>query len=39
MRVEEIADSGHHIFLTHTRRCLQLVESFVQEEDGQPAPA
>lgn len=37
MRMEEIADSGHHIFLTHTRRCLQLVESFVQ--DGQPATA
>jgi len=37
MRLEEIAESGHHVFLTHTRLCLGLVESFVRE--GQQAPA
>ena len=31
MRMEEIADSGHHVFLTHTRRCLELIESFERE--------
>ncbi len=28
MRLVEVAESGHHVFLTHTRRCLQLIEEF-----------
>lgn len=31
MRLEEIPDSGHHILLTHTRRCFDLIESFLGE--------
>jgi len=28
IRMDEIADSGHHVFLTHTRTCLNLIEAF-----------
>lgn len=35
MRLETIAGSGHHAFLTHTRRCLQLIEAFL-ETSGSP---
>src|SRR5882724_6049543 len=36
MRLEEIDDSGHHIFLTHTRRCLALIDAFA---DASPTAA
>ncbi|HEY3176294.1 MAG TPA: alpha/beta hydrolase [Candidatus Polarisedimenticolia bacterium] len=29
MRLEVIESSGHHVFLTHTRRCLRLIEGFL----------
>ena len=29
MRLEVIESSGHHVFLTHTRRCLRLIEEFL----------
>lgn len=31
MRLEEIDKSGHHVFLTHTRRCLDLIEGFLEK--------
>lgn len=34
MRLEEIEGSGHHLFLTHTRRCLRLIEEFLGEESA-----
>jgi pimeloyl-ACP methyl ester carboxylesterase len=34
MRLETIAGSGHHAFLTHTRRCLQLIEAFLESTAG-----
>jgi pimeloyl-ACP methyl ester carboxylesterase len=30
MTLEAIAGSGHHVFLTHTRRCLQMIEAFLE---------
>jgi len=33
MRLETIPGSGHHAFLTHTRRCLRMMEAFL-ETDG-----
>jgi len=29
MRLEAIPSSGHHVFLTHTRRCLRAIEEFL----------
>ena len=29
IRLESIPSSGHHLFLTHTRQCLQLIEDFL----------
>ncbi len=39
MRLEEIPDSGHHVLLTHTRRCLELIERFLGEREGDLAAA
>ena len=36
IRLVEIDGSGHHIFLTHTRRCLDLISAHLQ---GEPGPA
>jgi pimeloyl-ACP methyl ester carboxylesterase len=36
IRLVEIDGSGHHIFLTHTRRCLDLISTHLA---GEPAPA
>ena len=36
IRLVEIDGSGHHIFLTHTRRCLDLISEHLQ---GEPGPA
>ncbi|HET6372233.1 MAG TPA: alpha/beta hydrolase [Candidatus Polarisedimenticolia bacterium] len=36
MRLEAIPSSGHHVFLTHTRRCLKSIEEFL---DPLPQPA
>ena len=32
MRLRPVAGTGHHVFLTHTRLCLDLIQSFL--EDG-----
>jgi hypothetical protein len=29
MRLEVIESSGHHVFLTHTRRCLRAIDEFL----------
>ena len=29
MRLEVIPSSGHHVFLTHTRRCLRVIDEFL----------
>jgi len=34
MRLEVIPSSGHHVFLTHTRRCLRIIEGFLDELDA-----
>jgi pimeloyl-ACP methyl ester carboxylesterase len=31
MQLETVCGTGHHLFLTHTRRCLDLIESFLEE--------
>jgi len=31
MRLEAIETSGHHVLLTHSRRCLRLIEGFLDE--------
>ena len=31
MRLEAIPSSGHHVFLTHTRRCLRAIEAFLAD--------
>lgn len=36
MRLEEIKDSGHHVLLTHSRRCLSLIEEFLEGADARP---
>jgi pimeloyl-ACP methyl ester carboxylesterase len=43
MRLEVIPSSGHHVFLTHTRRSLRLMEDFLagipsRRRDGGDAP-
>ncbi len=38
MRLESIRGTGHHLFLTHTRRCLEMIDKFLAE-DEQPVPA
>jgi pimeloyl-ACP methyl ester carboxylesterase len=38
MRLEIFPDSGHHVFLTHSRRCLRLIEAFLREESLGGAP-
>jgi len=42
MRLEVIPSSGHHVFLTHTKRCLRAIETFLRDELqadlGEPAP-
>ncbi len=35
LRLETIPDSGHHIFLTHTRRCVELIREHLQGADEQ----
>lgn len=32
MRLEAIENSGHHVLLTHSRRCLRLIDGFLGEE-------
>jgi pimeloyl-ACP methyl ester carboxylesterase len=32
IRLATIAGTGHHVFLTHTRRCLSLMSRFLEEE-------
>ncbi|MFQ5876778.1 MAG: alpha/beta fold hydrolase [Acidobacteriota bacterium] len=32
MRLETIRGTGHHLFLTHTRRCLRLIEDFLRQD-------
>jgi len=42
MTLETIPGSGHHAFLTHTRRCLKMMESFLDTAGhgaASPAPA
>ena len=34
MRLETIRGTGHHLFLTHTRRCLELMEEFLRQDQG-----
>jgi pimeloyl-ACP methyl ester carboxylesterase len=34
MRVHPISRTGHHVFLTHTRLCLDLIQSFLQDGVG-----
>ena len=35
-RVAAVRGTGHHVFLTHTRRCLGLIQGFLEEHrDGQ----
>ena len=34
MRLETIRGTGHHLFLTHTRRCLELIEEFLRQDQG-----
>jgi pimeloyl-ACP methyl ester carboxylesterase len=34
MRMEAIESSGHHVILTHSRRCLRLIEAFLAENPG-----
>jgi pimeloyl-ACP methyl ester carboxylesterase len=36
IRLVEIDGSGHHIYLTHTRRCLDLISTHLE---GEPGPA
>jgi pimeloyl-ACP methyl ester carboxylesterase len=31
MRLQTIRGTGHHLFLTHTRRCLDLIRGFLEE--------
>jgi pimeloyl-ACP methyl ester carboxylesterase len=31
VRLEEIEGSGHHVLLTHSRRCLRLIDGFLAE--------
>ena len=43
MRLEVIPSSGHHVFLTHTRRSLRLMEDFIasvpsRRQDGGETP-
>lgn len=35
MRLHPVPGTGHHVFLTHTRLCLNLIQDFLQE--GSPA--
>ncbi|HZI95066.1 MAG TPA: alpha/beta hydrolase [Patescibacteria group bacterium] len=39
MRVEAIPSSGHHVFLTHTRRCLRTIEDFLEKSVSKAGPA
>jgi len=38
IRLEAIPSSGHHVFLTHTRRCLRSIESFLDPVSPQARP-
>ncbi len=38
MRLETIRGTGHHLFLTHTRQCLDLIRSFLPRTGPDPAP-
>jgi pimeloyl-ACP methyl ester carboxylesterase len=33
MRLKTIRGTGHHLFLTHTKRCLELIDGFLDEAD------
>lgn len=37
MRLETIDHSGHHVILTHTRRCLDLIEPVLRDAFARPA--
>jgi len=34
MSLRTIRGTGHHLFLTHTRRCLELISGFLEEGQG-----
>jgi len=34
IRLETVRGTGHHLFLTHTRRCLELLTGFLREGDA-----
>ena len=34
VRLEIVPGTGHHLFLTHTRRCLELLTGFIREGDS-----
>jgi pimeloyl-ACP methyl ester carboxylesterase len=36
MSLREIEDSGHHVFLTHSRFCVRLIAAFAGEGSGVP---
>ena len=33
MRLQSIRGTGHHLFLTHTRLCLELIRGFLRQEE------
>ena len=39
IRLETVAGTGHHVFLTHTRRCLSMMRRFLEEEAIRKADA
>lgn len=39
IRLHPVARTGHHVFLTHTRLCLDLIHSFLTERVGADLPA
>ena len=36
MRLRTVRGTGHHLFLTHTRLCLDLFREFLREDDAGP---
>jgi hypothetical protein len=40
MRLRTVRGTGHHLFLTHTRLCMELFQEFLSEgsrENGSPS--
>jgi len=37
MRLRTVRGTGHHLFLTHTRFCLDLFREFLEEDERGPA--